>query len=229
MHDAALFAKLKTHTVEDANGCWIWQRSFGTGGGYGQVYFHLTKKPASAHRVMWYAVHGEWFKWSEGIFLCHTCDIRACINPAHLWKGTQQENMQDMSAKGRSYWSNQTHCVNGHEFTPENTYQGKKQRACRACANEIQAIYRAQKRNSISESGGIEPLTPAKRAEIGVLLLRGVSVADVARQTRQHYNQVRRIAKRVAAGHGVDPRPQTEAAKAARRDGSKARAARLNR
>lgn len=95
---ATLESALKYHgwVVTDA-GCWEWQGPVANWGGYGVVYNKGQTLTASrvAYEV-WKGVHpGE-------LFVCHTCDNRICINPDHLWLGTNEDNMRDMRGKGRS-------------------------------------------------------------------------------------------------------------------------------
>lgn len=87
-----LLSKVKV----DDNGCWIWQGELHND--YGRFYYQ--DKKWRAHRVSY-----EVFKESipEGLFVCHSCDVRACINPEHLWVGTHQENMEDAFRKGRIF------------------------------------------------------------------------------------------------------------------------------
>lgn len=64
--------------------------------GYGLI--NIRKKYMGAHRASWIAWRGE---IPEGMFVLHVCDIPECINPDHLWLGTQKENIQDMDKKKR--------------------------------------------------------------------------------------------------------------------------------
>lgn len=62
--------------------------------------------------------------------------------------GTRSDNSKDAVKHGtfRNGWSDRTHCINGHEFTPENTRKTSKQRHCRTCARENERRYRAEKK-----------------------------------------------------------------------------------
>lgn len=95
--------------------CWPWMRSVDRQG-YGRQV--VDGHGWGAHRIAWTLTRGP---IPDGLVTCHHCDNPPCCNPAHLFVGTQRENLADMKRKGRSTAS-RTHCKHGHEFTPENTY-----------------------------------------------------------------------------------------------------------
>lgn len=86
-----VFFKNISHESHE-KGCWIYT----VGTRYGKI--KIGKKHSSAHRYSYEIHYGKIF---DEKVICHTCDIKLCVNPEHLFIGTQKDNIQDMLSKER--------------------------------------------------------------------------------------------------------------------------------
>lgn len=90
-------ALLENIHVGEPDECWPAKNTVKDG--YGQV--RLGAKMVRAHRLAWTMFNGP---IPDGLNVLHACDNPACCNPAHLWLGTQRDNVQDMLRKKRGRW-----------------------------------------------------------------------------------------------------------------------------
>lgn len=149
-----MFTERQRHSFESKyipepnTGCYLWTARCSS---YGYGTFRdgriATRKMWQAHRVAWILYRGE---IPTGLSVLHKCDTRQCVNPAHLFLGTRQDNMDDMVKKQRGNSQKKTHCVQGHPYSTENTHSIKTKfshkRFCLICRRAASRRYQAKLR-----------------------------------------------------------------------------------
>lgn len=157
-----------------ANGCWLWAGATKPNG-YGN--FALNGKTLGAHRAAWLLMRGD---IPAGMQVCHCCDVRACVNPEHLFIGTQQDNMDDMDAKGRR--------VVADHAGPANPMYGRRH------SPATRAMLSAGKRGRYT--GSAHPratVDEARIREIRALRASGATAKAIAAQLEVSFHVVRNV------------------------------------
>lgn len=130
------------YTPVPESGCWLWTK---TTDRYGYGVMPRTGTSRRAHRVAWELLRGP---IPKGLCVCHRCDVTSCVNPAHLFLGTQADNVRDCVRKRRARGpAPRAVCGHGHPRTPENTKTRRNgRRVCRPCIRLFKVNKRQRER-----------------------------------------------------------------------------------
>lgn len=174
--------RLAARSRRDANGCLIWTGSLDTGG-YGVI--GRQGRNTKAHRAAWEVAHGP---IPSGLLVCHTCDVRACIELTHLWLGTYTDNNRDAAAKGH-------HRDVSGDLNPSRIYRDRMPRG----ANHPATLH--PERMARGERHGRAKLTEQNVRDIRHRYGNGESPTALAREYRVTYGVIYFAVRRVTWRH----------------------------
>ena len=137
-------------TVRGVDDCWLWS---GASLRDGRGTFWVRPRQVVATRAAWFLAHGDWPP--NGVFVCHSCDVPACVNPKHLWLGTNRENGLDASAKKRLQGQRRNVCRLGHPLIQRQaTARTSAQRRCLVCAADSRQKWQTNHRDDPKRKDG---------------------------------------------------------------------------
>lgn len=132
---------------EPNSGCWLWLGKLNAAG-YGNIFARDENRKVFgliAHRVSYWIEHGH---VPAGVSVCHRCDMPSCVNPEHLFLGTQEDNIRDCVRKKRH-----------RKFVcPEKTPRGeaiKRAKLNAAAVSQIKALAARSPRKIIATQFGV--------------------------------------------------------------------------
>lgn len=141
---------------DESTGCLMWTGRL-TSCGYGSVTIMQAGYPVatfSAHKVSYELARG---RVPDGLVLDHLCRNRACIEPSHMEPVSQRENIMRSPIAQGALNAAKTHCAQGHEYSPENTYlyvsgppRATTMRVCKTCRAEWSRKRHARKAEAVS-------------------------------------------------------------------------------
>jgi hypothetical protein len=192
----SLVSDLETSTVKDRfwskvdnsagpDACWLWTACRGKFGyGMFQVKF---KRSMTAHRLSWIIASGD---ISAGLLVCHRCDNPPCVNPAHLFLGTNSDNIADRHVKGRDASGFRNGAYTQPHRLPRGEHHGSRTKP---------------DRTSRGSDVGTSKLTEPMVADIISLHRAGVTRADIARRMGIGWTTADAIVKRRTWAHVMVP------------------------
>lgn len=162
-------------TIDEVTGCWNWALS--KSGGYGMMMY--LGQQMNISRLVAHLYHGLDYRQSK-IQALHSCDNPACINPKHIFLGTQLDNVRDCISKGRTASQRRGNvCLKGHSLEGGNCrIDGRGDRYCRTCKRD--SLQRWRRRNGVKPA---QFLSPEVIAQFGPLRASGKSYEAIARTT----------------------------------------------
>lgn len=146
---AIKFRRYFDQRINKTPSCWLWEGSLDSDG-YGRATAKGGPSETLAHRIAWTFANGP---VPDGLSVCHRCDVPACVNPAHLFVGTSQDNQADKVQKNRqargskngAYRHNRGAAISDgvtrwHKEHPEKTARGEHHKNSKLNEEKVRKI-----------------------------------------------------------------------------------------